>query len=530
MDLSTNIIRNVYNIGTNSCDAGTQYCTNEYTLYFPCLKDVTRGQNVCFDFYIADGTNKDTVDLRTVDAISLNLNGQFNCSYGTFSYPDNISSLQTEKYPVVYRDDFGKRKLCHFSLFMLDIENTGSETYYSTQESDFYSGTEVRVAAYDTPTHIFIGWAELNLEDEECLEENWYDDIISTSNTYSFIIEKDTILLALYRPRKKYNIVSDPENMSSYFSVDYNQTIHYISNRPDEMFNDAENILEDVLEGYHMVVKCIPSSDVIGNGANISYRFVEWKDHNTNRCRLFKIGEDTTPFEDEDTIKFKAFCEGPVPFYEPVDENIPYIDEFDEDGIHILNIEEETSDYEVIYDYYCDDHIKSADEVYQKFTGEIGYLYLHSGNLTLSSEGIEDGIKINIYAKADDYCELNIKCNGYGINQSISTEEFKLYEFYFSDCDSSDIEITAYGDCFIDEIEICKEEIIDKGKAQFCLDAETTSHIPPGPLFVNGAIAVGELGVDENGELVVENPQSYGLATTSIGQINKLPKININIE
>ena len=52
-----------------------------------------------------------------------------------------------EKYPVVYRDDFGKRKLCHFSLFMLDIENTGSETYYSTQESDFYSGTEVRVAA-----------------------------------------------------------------------------------------------------------------------------------------------------------------------------------------------------------------------------------------------------------------------------------------------------------------------------------------------------------------------------------------------
>lgn len=514
--ITTNIIRNVYNIGTNSCDAGTQYCTNGYTLYFPCLTDFTRGQDVCFDFYIADSTTKDVLDLRKVDAISLNLNGQYNCSYGTFSYPDNIHSLQTEKYPVVYRNDFGERKLCHFSLFMLDTENTGSETYYNTQEGDFYSGTEVRIAAYDTPTHIFIGWANLNLEDDDCPEDSWDSITISKSNTYSFIIQEDTIILALYRPRKRYNIISDSTNRSSHFSVDYNHIVHHISNRPDEIFNDAESILEDVLEGYHMVVKCIPSSDVMGNGANISYNFIEWKDKNKNRCRLFKIGTDTLPFENDDTIKLKAYCDGPIPFYEPVDEDIFYNDVFDDEGIHIINLEEGISDAELIFDYYGDgEHIKSAEEVYQKFIGETGYLYLHFGNLVLSSEGIENGIKINMHAKGDDYCELNIKCNDYVINQVLATDEFKLYEFYFSECNNSDIEITVYGDCLIDMIEICKEELVDGGKAQLCLDAETTANLPTGPLTVNGAIMV--------------DGQSYGLSTTAIGQVNKLPKINITI-
>lgn len=512
MDLSTNIIRNVYNIGTNSCDAGTQYCTNEYALYFPCLKEITRGQNACFDFYIADGSTKDVVDLRKVDAISLNLNGQFNCSYGTFSYPDNILSLQTEKYPVVYRNDFGERKLCHFSLFMLDIENTGSETYYNTQESDFYSGTEVEIAAYDTPTHIFIGWAPLNLEDDDCLDENWYDDVVSTSNIYKFIITEDTVMLALYRPRKKYSVVSDPTNKFSHFNVDYNHIVYHISNRDEETFDDDFDVLDNVLEGYHMVAKCIPSTDVMGTSANMTYDFIEWKDRNSSRCRLFKIGTDTIPFEDGDVIKLKARCEGPVPFYEYDDEDIFYIDEFDEDGIHI-NTEFNEVD---IYDFYVDgEHIKSTEEVYQKFINETGYLYFHFGNLVLSSEGIEEGVKVNIHAKADDYCELNIKCNGYLINQ-VLTNEFKLYEFYFSKCNKSDIDITVYGDCLIDEIEICKEELIDGGKAQFCLDAETTSHIPPGPLTVNGAIMV--------------EGQSYGLATTAIGQVNKLPKITINID
>ena len=61
--LTTNIIRNIYNIGTNSCDNGPSYCAEGYALYFPCLKDITKGQDVCFDFYVADYAGKNAKDI-----------------------------------------------------------------------------------------------------------------------------------------------------------------------------------------------------------------------------------------------------------------------------------------------------------------------------------------------------------------------------------------------------------------------------------------------------------------------------------
>ena len=531
--LTTNIIRNVFNIGTNSCDAGTQYCSDGYALYFPCLKEITKGQDVCFDFYVADYdaknaynlaaadpnstddtlsdlAGKETVDLRDVDAISLNLIGAFNCPYGTFSYPDYISSLQTEEYPVMYREDFGERKLCHLNVLMVDIEASESESYLNTLDSDFYSGTLVEVEANDTPTHIFLGWAILNMDDEDCPDETWEEYIISKDNIYRFTITDDIILLALYRPRKVYSVISDPTNKSSHFIVDYNHIEYHISNRIEADFNDSFDLKEDVLEGYHMVVKCIPAVDVIGSEPDEMFRFVEWKDKNKSRCRLFKIGKDTGAFEDGDLIKLKVKCEGPVP-YEPLqDETIIYLDEFDEEGIHI-NTEFNEVD---IYDYYGDGvYVLSAEEAYQKFIGETGYLYLHFGTITLNSMGIEDGIKVNIEAKADDYCELWVTVNDATAKLVISTEEFKLYEVLFRHCNKSDIKITAYGDCLIDMVEVCKEEIIDRGKARFCLPSEVTENLPSGPLSVNGAIMV--------------DGKTYGLATTSIGTVNKLPKITI---
>ena len=546
MDLSTNIIRNVYNIGTNSCDAGTQYCTDEYALYFPCLKNITRGQKVCFDFYIANGTTRDVVDLRTVDAISLNLNGQFNCSYGTFSYPDNIFSLQTENYPVIYHDDFGERELCHLDLVMIDTEKTDlkdkSVEMYSDC-GDFYSGTKVDVEAKDTPTHIFLGWALVDENDEICSDDTWEDYVISTSKTYSFIIKEDITIYALYRERKQFKVISDPQNKSSHFVVNYNHISKNISNRDEDGFDDSyynpdyQYDYIDVLEGYYMAVTCVPSVDIYDSASNpdndTTYVFERWKDCNTSRCRLFKIGVDTEVFEDGDKIKLRAYCSGPVPYFEQEDEVIDYEDDVDEDGIHILTEFNEVD----IYDFYGDGkYIKSTDDVYQKFIDEEGYLYFNSGTLILSSFDIEDGIKINIKAKADDndessdVCELHIKVNGYEINQELSQDEFKEYEFYFSKCDKSDIEISVDGECLIDNIKVCKEELINAGKAQFCLNPEDTSNIPPGPLNVSGAIAVGELGVDTNGELTVKDAQAYGLATTPIGQVNKLPKITLNIE
>ena len=229
--LTTNIIRNVYNIGTNSCSTGPTYCADGYALYFPCLKDVTKGQDVCFDFYVADyagrneynlaltsdldslpDTGKELADLRDVDTISLNLIGVFNCPYGTYSYPDHISSLQTEEYPVIYTNDFGSRKLCHLQVIKIDIDGAGSDDQYDSQEGDYYSGTRVTISAYDTPTHIFKGWALFDTDAEDCPDSTIYGDIISKKTTYTFTIENDINTYAIYRPRKVYTIIVDSDN------------------------------------------------------------------------------------------------------------------------------------------------------------------------------------------------------------------------------------------------------------------------------------------------------------------------------
>lgn len=550
MDLSTNIIRNVYNIGTNSCSSGPTYCAEGYALYFPCLKDVTKGQDVCFDFYVADyagrneltsdldslpDTGKELADLRNVDEISLNLIGAFNCPYGTYSYPDNISSLQTEEYPVIYTNDFGSRKLCHLQVIKIDIDGADSDDQYDSdvqyyyKEGDYYSGTSVTISAYDTPTHIFEGWALFDTDDEGCPDSTIYGDIISKKPTYTFTIENDINIYAIYRPRKVYTIIVDPDNESSYFIVNYKNTDYPLRNKKKEIFNDGFDSVE-ILEGYHFVAKCIPSADFINNPNPIAYEFVKWSDGNTSRCRLFDTGDDTIKVGDDKTIKLKAECFGPVPYFVYKDETILYNDEFDEVGIHI------DTEFSDITNYYGDEYTVSSYDVDHKFIDGKGYLYFNNkstlvnnrSTLVLSSFNIEDGVKINIHAKSDDSCNITVDVNGKYKKHSISNSEFKDYEFYFSKSNKSVIKISSDGKCLIDLLEICREEIIDKGKARFCLSSEVTSKLPSGPLSVNGAIAVGELGVDENGELTVNDPQTYGLATTQIGVINRLPKITIN--
>ena len=258
------------------------------------------------------------------------------------------------------------------------------------------------------------------------------------------------------------------------------------------------------MEGYHFVAKCIPNVSVISNNPNhkkTTYEFVKWSDGSASRCRLFVAGGD------DEIIKLKAECVGPVPYFEYEDETILYNDEFDKDGIHIDTEFSDTTGY-------GDEYTVSSDDVYNKFINGEGYLYFNNGTLILSSFNIEDGVKINIHAKSDDSCNITIDVNGYSLTQTISNSQFMNYEFYFSKSNKSVIKISSDGECLIDLLEVCREEIIDKGKAQFCLPSEVTSKLPSGPLSVNGAIMV--------------NGKSYGLATTQIGVVNRLPKITIN--
>lgn len=504
---------NVINLGTtSSCSNYPQYCQEGYSLYFPCLKDITRGQSVCFEFYVVDNATKDVVDLRDVDALSLDINGLYGCSYGTYSYPDNISSLQQEEYPVVYENDFGKRHKCNLDLFAVDTESDGSE-YLNFKNEVFYSESTVSISAYDTPTHIFIGWGVFDENEEECEEETWNDIIFSTDNEYTFTINKDIRIFALYRPRKSYTLMVSSSNKNCMFRTRYNNNGVYLSNRPDEIFNDGYDHIDNILEGYKLFVECLPSESVLGESddeSTYTYKFEKWSDGYDKRSRLFTIGEDTGYFEDGNTIKLSAVCSGPVDLYTLDDEDIDYAESFDEEGIHINSVFEENS----IAPYYGDEYTTDIYNASKYFIGTEGHLYLNDGYIELQSMDIEDGVKVNVYAKGD--CELYVSTNGLETNQIISqTDEYKLYEFYFSDCDKNNILIKSVGKCLIDKIEICKEKIIDKGKAQLCLNGEETSKIATGPIYVSGAIMV--------------KGNSYGIAQTQIGKVNRLKKITITV-
>ena len=269
-------------------------------------------------------------------------------------------------------------------------------------------------------------------------------------------------------------------------------------------------------------MKCIPCDDILGSDLDEMYVFLKWKDGVTQRCRCFEIGKDTEVFtpKNSNIIKLQAECDPtPVEPYELIDDSTgcEYDDIFDEEGVHILNVEESEDDVERFCNYQGDEHVISFDNVLQQFIEETGYLYFNNGTLVLTSLDVEDGIKVVIQAKTyneEDDCDMTVMVNGYSSTVSLANDEFKQYEFLFRKCDKQNIVITTDGECLVDLIEVHKEEIIDKGKAQFCLHSEATANLPSGNLSVNGAIMV--------------NGKSYGLATTQIGTVNKLPKITIN--
>ena len=90
----------------NSCSVNNE-CETGYSLYFPCINSITRGENSCSEFYIVDNATKQEVDLREIDDITLNMSGRYNCSFGSYSYPENIKSLQAERFSeILYDIDF----------------------------------------------------------------------------------------------------------------------------------------------------------------------------------------------------------------------------------------------------------------------------------------------------------------------------------------------------------------------------------------------------------------------------------------
>ena len=157
----------------NNCSVNNE-CESGYSLYFPCVGTLTRGENACFDFYIVDNTTKKEVDLREVDDITLNMSGRYNCSFGSYSYPEHIKSLQVEKFSEsVYGIDFSdiinsvnlyidivdeNYNLLESHLFdknsLLDIAIEGVVGYFLNGSND--NGV-LNLKGYDTYSYMFLG-------------------------------------------------------------------------------------------------------------------------------------------------------------------------------------------------------------------------------------------------------------------------------------------------------------------------------------------------------------------------------------
>ena len=110
-------------IYSNSCGVN-QECETGYSLYFPCVKSITRGEISCSDFYIVDNATKKEVDLREIDDITLNISGRYNCNFGSYSYPENIKSSQVEKFSDVLCDVDFSDIINHVELHIDIVDET----------------------------------------------------------------------------------------------------------------------------------------------------------------------------------------------------------------------------------------------------------------------------------------------------------------------------------------------------------------------------------------------------------------------
>ena len=307
----------MYIYGGNTCSVNNE-CEFGYSLYFPCIKTITRGENACFDFYIVDNTTKEEVDLREVDDITLNLSGRYNCNFGSYSYPENIKSLQVENFSkLIYDADFSNiinnvklyidivnenHELIESHIFdenlLLDIAIEGNIGYF-LKGSDKYG--ILNLNGYDTYTYMFLGW-NIDENDAECNSENIYDFLIKSKNlTYN--IDDDCVIRAVYQERRVFTINMSKDNNSSFI-------VEYMNNKTEllteELLTEEDNI--NILEGHNIKVSCIPT-DIM------PFKFVKWEDGYKNPYRVLNVAGN---------ICLKADCE-----LNSDSNDIEYIDDID---------------------------------------------------------------------------------------------------------------------------------------------------------------------------------------------------------
>ena len=543
-------MQNIMNLGNSgACSSSPSYCQEGYSIYVPCIKNITRGQNVCFQFYIADKTNQDTLDLNHLCGLTLDLSGPFNCPYKSYTFPDDIKSLQREEFSEkkcqsfdgnIFRLDIGYLEYNGNSITEIDSEQINDSDFnvnVTGKYGDFCEGETPYLYAEDSTTHIFVGWTTDERISDLCENFSIDDLIVSDENEWIWDepINRDITIYAVYRKRKTYRVKVSFENRHSFFMIYYNGNKY--------MLSDKERDYVDVMEGYHFIAKCCPvkikDKDLI---VTHTYIFYKWSDGVLKDEReyfvsdkLFKNGElkllakcsDTKVSKEEDyNISIKINPTEDLFYINLPEENklgyteIPY----DSENIECAHV------YQV-YDPKSKNHsyITLKKEGYIEFdsNSDGGYLRLilniDTSNLfeeinkdamyhpPMVGPGLMDEPEI---IKPEIVGEITVRNGEKSFTISIDSREDKELIFDFENCENGLFEITSTcADLHIDKICVFEKLIIDKGLMELCIPAEDTSKFYRGILNMSGAICV-----DDNWS---------GLETVQIGMINNLAPIEI---
>ena len=453
-------------IYSNSCGINNE-CESGYSLYFPCIKTITRGENSCSDFYIVDNATKQEVDLREVDDIILNMSGRYNCKMGSYSYPENIKSSQVERfsdilYTVDFSDVINRVKLYidivdenHVLIetfefddnLLLDIAVEGAIGYFLNGSNK--EGV-LNLKGYDTHTYMFLGW-NIDESEDNCGLENIYDFLIK-DKTITYIINEDFAIRAVYQTRRKFTIQMADDNYNSSFVVEYNGK--------KTTLREGDDI--NVLEGHDIKVSCIPN--------NIKpYKFVKWEDGHKNPYRVLNVSGDVA------VISLKAFCSLNVIDYEEYADNI---------DASILNnfktIYPEVKDSIFVDKYHINNLYINNCEI--DILNDTPYVKLiEGGNIQIVNVNDNGNLKLSLNSIGGN-CRLFVDKHEV-ISSSVDTNEFIL-EF------NGGIMTLTGNDSCIFTITIGKEVIYDKGKCMLCLNTDDTLKLHPGDIVIDGGVIV----------------------------------------
>ena len=443
-------------------------CNTGYSLYFPCIGTLTRGENTCFDFYIVDNATKEEVDLREIDDITLNVSGRYNCNFGSYSYPENVKSSQVEKFSeMVYDIDFSNiinqvklyidivdenHNLIESFLFdenlILDIAIEGAIGYFldGSEKNDI-----LNLTGYDTKTYMFLGWNIEEESDYDCNLKNIYDYLIKNKNLI-YSIGEDLVIKAVYQKRREYTIQMANDNFDCSFIVDYMGKQSII----------RENDSVVVLEGHDVKISCIPN-DVK------PYKFVKWDDGYKNPYRVINISGDKT------IISLKAYCSLKD------NDDIIYIDDIDESVLNIFkNIYPKIIDNVFVESFYIDNiYINNCeidvldDEPYIKI--------IDGGYIQILNVNIEGNLKLSIN-------NIGGNCRLFIDNREITSSVVDNNEFTF-EFDGGIMTLKGNDSCIFG-FKLSKEVIYNKGKCMLCFSSEDTLKFHPGDLIVEGGVIV----------------------------------------